>query len=62
MKTYNQEEVKRNIVLELSVQEARVLKEVLGKFDRSLIQRYNLSTEQFRFLCDMYAGLDSVVN
>lgn len=61
MKTYSQEEIKRNIVLEFSVQEAKVLKEVLGKFDRSLVQRYNMSTEQFMVLCDMYAGLDSVI-
>lgn len=62
MKTYNQEEIKRNIVLEFSVQEAKLLKEALGKLDKSLVQRYNMSTEQFRVFCDMYAGLDSVIN
>ena len=61
MKTYNLEEVKRNIVLEFSVQEAKLLKEALGKLDKSLVQRYNMSVEQFRVLCDMYAGLDSVI-
>ena len=61
MRTYNQEEVKRTIVLEFSVQEAKLLKEALGKLDKSLVQRYNMSTEQFRVFCDMYAGLDSLI-